>query len=145
MDKKTLWKEKGFIITVDSFLGITLIAVLILLAFGYMSLIKLDSWNNIDLKNSCSDLVSILDKTNVLNDSLLSYSTEGILDIFNSTPNNICFESTLFDDSFVVVLHAIKTGCTKSSTQVFSVERSIVLNDGATVSFFIARIEGWYK
>ena len=142
---KNFLKEKGFIITVDSFLSITLVAILMMLAFGYISLIKLDSWNSIDLKNSVSDLSILLDKTDSINSALLSYSTEGISSVLNSTPNNTCFESTVFDSGSTVVLHAIKTGCTKSSTQVFSVERSIVLNDNGVVSFFISRVEGWFK
>jgi len=146
MDKKIIFgKEKGFVMTVDAFLSITLIAIFVLLAFGYISLIKLDSWNSVDLKNSSSDVISILDKTNSFSDAILNYSTEGISSILNSTPNNICFESTIFDSSLNVILHSIKTGCTKNSSQVFSVERSIVLNNNGIVSFFIARIEGWSK
>lgn len=143
--EKFLLKEKGFVITIDSFLSITLVAIFVILAFGYISLIKLESWDSIDLKNSSSDVISILDKTNAFENALLSYSTEGIFSIINSTPSNICFESTVFDNESNIVLHLIKTGCTKNSTHVFSVERSIVLNKSGTVSFFIARIEGWFK
>jgi hypothetical protein len=145
MVKKIFLNKKGFVITIDSFLSITLVAIFVMLAFGYLSLIKLDSWNSIDLKNSSSDLISILDKTNTFQNALLSSSTEGVSSILNSTPNNICFESTVFNSDSTIVLHLIKTGCTKDSTQVYSVERSIVLNDNGNVSFFIARIEGWFK
>ena len=146
MSEKIIFgKEKGFVMTVDAFLSITLIAIFVLLAFGYISLIKLDSWNSVDLKNSVFDTISILEKTNLFNDALLNYSTEGISSIMNSTPNNVCFESTVFDNSLNVVLHSIKTGCTKNSSQIFSAERLIVLNNNGNVSFFIARIEGWSK
>jgi len=144
-EKNNYLKEKGFIITVDSFLSITLVTLLVILAFNYVSLIKLDSWDSVDLKNSSSDVISILDKSNSFNDALLSSSTEGISSILNSTPNNVCFESTVFDSDSNIVLHTIKTGCTKNSTSVFSVERSIVLNNSGVNSFFIARIEGWVK
>ena len=142
---KKVSKEKGFIITVDSFLSITLVALLIVLAFGYISLIKLESWNSIDLKNSVSDLSILLDKTDSVDNALLSYSTEGISSVLNSTPSNICFESTVFDSDSIVILHAIKTGCTKNSAQVFSAERLIVLNDNGSISFYISRVEGWFK
>jgi len=146
MSEKIIFgKEKGFVMTVDAFLSITLIAIFVLLAFGYISLIKLDSWDSVDLKNSCSDVISILDKTDLLNDAIASYSTENISSILNSTPNNICFELTMFNRDLDVILHSIKTGCTKNSTQTFSVERSIVSNINGSVSFFIARIEGWFK
>ncbi len=143
--KNFLLKENGFIVTVDSFLSITLVAILLVLAFGYISLIKLDSWDSIDLKDSCSDVISVLDKADYLSDAILSYSTENISSILNSTPNNKCFELTIFNSDSNIILHLIKTGCTKNLTQVFSVERSIVLNNNGSVSFFIARIEGWFK
>jgi hypothetical protein len=137
--------NKGFIITVDSFLGITLVAVFMILALVYLSLIRLDSWNSVDLKDSCSDLVSIMEKKGVIIDALLSSSSERISLVLNSTPSNKCFELIIFDDSSNNVIHSIKTGCVKNSTSVFSVERSIVLNDGSSVSFFVARINGWFK
>lgn len=137
--------EKGFIITVDSFLGITLVAIFVIMAFGFISLIRVDSWNSVDLKNACSDLSSILESENIISNALLSYSTEGILEVLDLTPSNICFESIIFDSDSNIVLHSIKTGCVKSSNQVFSTERSIVQNNGGTVSFFISRINGWFK
>lgn len=145
MGEKDNFNERGFIITVDSFLALTLVAVFVILAFGFISLVKIDSWNSVDLKNSSSDLSSVLDTSGVIKNALLSSSTEGILSILNSTPANICFESLVFDSDSNIVLHSIKTGCVKSSTQIFSTERLIVLNDSTNVSFFISRVNGWFK
>lgn len=143
--KKNNFNEKGFIITVDSFLALTLVAVFVIVAFGFISLVRIDSWNSVDLKNSSSDVSSILKSTGTINNALLGSSTEGILEILNNTPGNICFESMVFDSDSNIVLHSIKTGCIKNSTQVFSSERLIVLNDSGTISFFISRINGWFK
>lgn len=143
--KKNNFGEKGFIITVDSFLALTLVAVFVILAFGFISLVRIDSWNSVDLKNSSSDVSSILKSTGTINDALLSSSTEGILEILNATPGNICFESMIFDSDSNIVLHSIKTGCIKNSTQVFSSERLIVLNESGATSFFISRVNGWFK
>jgi hypothetical protein len=137
--------EKGFIITVDSFLAITIVAVFMILAFGYLSLVRIDSWNSVDLKNSCSDLASVLLKSDSINNALLGSTTEQISSVLNSTPSNVCFEVIVFDDSSSVVLHTIKTGCTKNSVQVFSAERSVVLNEDSDISFFVARVNGWFK
>ncbi|MGI6589837.1 MAG: hypothetical protein ACOX1V_04220 [Candidatus Iainarchaeum sp.] len=137
--------ENGFIITVDSFLGITLATIFIILALFYLSLISLDSWNAVDLKDSCSDLISVMEKNGVIVDALFSSSSEEISLILNSTPQNTCFELIIFDEESINVIHSIKTGCVKSSRSVFSVERSIVLNEGEGVSFFVARINGWFK
>lgn len=143
--KKSNFRERGFIITVDSFLALTLVAIFVILAFGFISLIRIDSWDSVDLKNSSSDLSSILKSTGVVKNALLGSSAEGVLEVLNSTPGNICFESMVFDSDSNIVIHSIKTGCIKNSTQVFSSERLIVLNDSGTISFFISRINGWFK
>lgn len=137
--------KKGFIITVDSFLGITLAFIFVILAFGFVSLVQIDSWNSIDLKNSVSDLSSIFESQNIISIALLSYSTEGVLDILNATPPSVCFESIVFDSELSIVLHSIKTGCNKNSNQVLSAERLIVVNDGVSISFFVSRVNGWFK
>ena len=136
--------RKGFIITVDSFLGLTLMAVFMMLSLVYLSLVSLDSWNSIDLKDSCSDLVSILEKEGVIDRALLSSSSEEASFFINSTPQSSCFELVVFDSLGDSVIHAIKTGCVKNSSSVFSVERSIVLND-EEINFFIVRVNGWFK
>ena len=111
--------ENGFIITVDSFLGITLATIFIILALFYLSLISLDSWNAVDLKDSCSDLISVMEKNGVIVDALFSSSSEEISLILNSTPQNTCFELIIFDEESINVIHSIKTGCVKSSRRVF--------------------------
>ena len=137
--------EKGFVITIDAFLSVTVVVLFVILAFFYLSNVGSVSWNSIDLKTIVSDELSVLEKSLVFEDALERGSSELILSSLNSTPNNYCFEVTLFSEVFSPIVHTIKTGCTKSATQIVSSERVIIVQSDFGPTSYIARVEGWSK
>ncbi|MFA6064468.1 MAG: hypothetical protein WCW44_01480 [archaeon] len=137
-------KEKGFIITVDSFISTTLVLVFVLVSFYYLSNISLNAWNTVDVRTLAFDEGAVLEKSLALENSVRLVSSESLLSSLNSTPSGYCFEATVFDASMTnPIIHAIKTGCTKNSTKVVSIDRAFIVRDGATSSFYIARIDVW--
>lgn len=137
--------KKGFIITVDSFLGVTLMLLFILLAFFFVSRAVLDSWNILDLKGIVFDEGSVLEKSGVFENAIKSSSSEELLTYLNSTPSNYCFSATIFSSDLSVRFYAIKGGCVNNVTNLVSYERTIVIRDANSVSYFLARTEGWVK
>jgi len=137
-------KEKGFIITVDSFISITLVLVFVLVSFYYLSNVTINSWNTVDARTLAFDEGAVLEKSLALENSIKQSSSEPLLSIINSTPSGYCFEVIVFDSTMVLpTVHAIKTGCTKNSSTLTSVERAFVVRENSIVSVYIARINVW--
>jgi hypothetical protein len=137
--------ERGFVITVDAFLSVTMIVLFIILSFFYLSKVNLSSWNSVDLKTMTSDELTVLEKSLVFEDALKRGSSELILSSLNSTPIGYCFEATLFSQSFSPIIHTIKAGCTKNATNIASNERVIIVPTDSTPLIYVARVEGWVK
>ncbi|MDD4251196.1 MAG: hypothetical protein PHX27_03325 [Candidatus ainarchaeum sp.] len=144
--KKDNLGSKGFVITSDSFLGLTILFVLILASMFYISQVSFNSWNNIDLINSARDVLIVFDKASYFENAILQGSSEVLVEKINSTPKSLCFELSLIPkDSSIPLIIALKSGCFKNFNELIVVNRSIIVNDGASVSFFTARVEAWYK
>ena len=139
-------KNNGFVVTSDSFLGLTLLFLLVLASIYYTSQISFDSWNNIDLINSARDLSTVLDKGNFFENAIKQGSSELLLEKINLTPQSFCFEVSVFPENVVVPsLVASKSGCVKNYEELIVVNRAIVVNDVNSISFYTACVEAWYK
>ncbi|MFA6268824.1 MAG: hypothetical protein WCW13_03015 [archaeon] len=138
-------KQKGFLITVDAFLSVTLILLIIILSFFYLSKVTLDSWDKVDLISLVFDEASVLEKSLAIENSILQSSSENILDYLNNTPSGVCFEVTVFSSTLVPEVHALKNGCVGRADDVVSYERTVAVRNLSSVTFYIFRVEGWLK
>ncbi len=144
--KKVFWSsERGFVITVDAFLSVVVMILLILASFFYLSKVSSNSWNVVDLRNIVSDKAVVLEKNHIFEDSILRDSSELLEASLNLVPEPYCLEATVLNASLSPVVHAVKVGCTSTPTQIISSERTIILRSDAGSSFFIAKVEGWVK
>lgn len=136
--------SRGFVLTVDSFIGLTMLLFLVLVSLYYVSQLNLASWNSIDLKNAVFDELSVLEKDSVLKGAVLESSSEGMLSALNLSPPTYCFEVVIFDKNVSSPLvHAVKTGCTKTGAQSSSAERSFVVDGNNSATIYVARATGW--
>lgn len=140
MGKKILSK-KGFIITTDSFIGIILMAFIIIVSIFYISIINLSAWNSIDLINNSRDISIVLEKSGVFKNSVEQESSELLLENLNATKENICFEVKIDKINFEDFIIVKKSGCTKKTEESLIVNRTFV--DGN--NFYITTVEAWYK
>jgi hypothetical protein len=139
-----LLKNNGFIITSDSFLGLTLLFLLVLISMVYVSQINFDYWNNINLIDSARDVSIVFDKGNFFEQAILEGSSELLLEKLNSTPGQLCFEVSIFSEgSKIPQMVASKYGCSKKNNEV-SVVRAVVVEDDG-FDFYLARVGAWYK
>jgi len=114
-------------------------------ALFYLSQSKVDSWNTVDLKFAVNDLSSVLEKNSVFESTIKQSSSELLLEKLNASAQKYCFSATIFDSGLNVFIAATKTGCTKSSEQILSTERTVVVNSDGDISFYVARIDGWFN
>ena len=140
-------EEKGFVLTVDAFLSVTLILLFIILSFFYLSKTSVYSWNAVDLRLVTGDELAVLEKGGVLESAIKQSSSEGILSALNDTPNSYCFSLTVYDYSAALApkLNSVKSGCAQKGNDVSSVERTIISRNASDINFYIARLEGWRK
>ena len=138
---------KGFIITIDAFMGLSMLAFIIVISFFYLSTVSLTSWNTIDLINTTRDEVVVLEKQQVLENAMKQSSADLILSKLNATPDSHCFELSIFseDNLDIPVLYALKTGCTKDYAQLVVADRTFIVNTDTNVEFYVAKLGGWYK
>jgi len=138
---------RGFVLSVDSFIGITLLSLIVLSSFMYLSQISSSEWNAVDSTNISRDELTVLDKTLILENAIKEGSAELITAALNSSPSAYCFELSVFDQNNTSYpkIYALKAGCTKSFSDISVAERSIVVNDYNVMNFYIARIGVWYK
>ncbi len=140
-------RSRGFIISADAFLAITLLAVLASIAFFYLSTVSFTAWDNIDLINAVRDEAIVLEKQQVFENAIKQQSADPLLSKLNSTPNAFCFEVSIFseDNLDIPIIYVSKTGCTKNFSELVVANRTIVSNSDTSVGFYIAKVGGWYK
>jgi hypothetical protein len=138
-------KDKGFVLTTDAFIGVTLLALLMLTSLSFVSQIELNSWNFINLLSSTRDLSIVLEEDDVLKNAVLQNSSEALLNSINSTPSNLCFEVSVFEENnSVPVLSGVKAGCIKSFSDLIIINNSFVIRSN-DIGFYFSKIEGWVK
>jgi len=139
--------SKGFLISADSFLALTLLFVFILFSFFYISKTSSDSWNELDLITAARDESAVLEKSGVLESSVKSSSSDLILEYLSSTPHNYCYDVGIFSPTnlSLPIISVKKSGCFSSSEKVSSAERTFMVVNDSSVDFYIARILVWIK
>ena len=140
-------QNKEFIISTDAFIGLSMLAFIVVISFFYLSTVSLTSWNTIDLIDTVRDEAIVLEKQQVFEDAIKQSSIDLVLSKLNATSDQFCFELSVFAESNldVPVLYAIKTGCTKNYEQLVVADRTVVVNTDTDVDFYIAKLGGWYK
>jgi hypothetical protein len=139
-------KNKGFILSSDAFLGLTLLSILIIVSFGYVAQINSNVWNNVDLINAGRDVMLTFKENNIFENTVRQNSAEILLDNLNSTPNSFCFEINIFEesDTSVPIINVIKTGCIKNYDEFVVVNGSLVINND-NLDYYLVRVGTWYK
>jgi hypothetical protein len=139
--------KRGLFISTDSFVGLILVFILILTSMVFLSQVSFNSWNSIDLISASRDLATVLEKSNILQNSITQNSAEPISSALVTTPQSFCFEVTIFesDNLLLPIISTIKPGCVKYSKEISSVERTVIVKENNLIKYYIARVSGWYK
>lgn len=148
--------SKGFFFTVDSFLAITFVTAVVLLALFNLSNVRLDAWNSIDLLYATNDMLTVLEKSGTLDDSfelnpldneITPTSSESVLNYLNNSSHALCFELTAFRDGNLLdpIFYVIEDDCSNESSEVTVVERPFVIVKGDIIQINTVRLSGWRK
>ena len=71
--------NKGFIITTDAFIGLTLLALITVISFFYLSTVVQSSWNTVDLINLARDEATVLEKQQIFENAIKQSSADLLL------------------------------------------------------------------
>ena len=131
---------KGFVITLDAVLALLLMLTILLTITSTFSKVSSESWGNVHLRQLSFDTLTILEKSNMLNNAIKSNSSAEISDFLSrETPNNICMVLKIFrgqEANFIIA----KGGCEqKSEFQI--ARRSFVVDK----EFYFAEISTWNR
>jgi hypothetical protein len=141
---------------VDSFLAITFVTAVVLLALFNLSNVRLDAWNSIDLLYATNDMLTVLEKSGTLNDSfelnsfgdeIIIASDQNVLNYLNNSSHALCFELTVFGDGNLLdpIFYVIEDDCLKESVEVTVVERPFVIVKGDIIEINTVQLSGWRK
>ncbi len=147
---------KGFFFTIDSFLAITFISAIILLSFFHMSSVQTSSWSLVDMRVVTNDVLLFLEnkgsfddsfKINASEDEIIVASGRGILGDLNNVSDIYCFELFIFEDGNILnpVLYVLEPSCSMGVSEIFSIERPLVIIKEDIVQNYIVRLKGWKK
>ena len=140
--------KKGFVITLDAFLSLVLVLVLVFAAYSAISGTTATAWDTVQLKTLAQDEATVLQKSRAADAANFVWSGMDLVEIMNVSPVRVCFESSiLYGPDRSVLVHALKTGCVKNASEIVAVERSFVtigVSDPSLIANDIIRVEAWW-
>lgn len=144
---KFINSKKGFILSTDAFLGLALMFIVVLVSYAYINQSSNNTWSSLDLVSFARDEAAVLEKSLALKNSILSSSAEPILEYISFAPDAYCIEVNIFSSSNLVspIITATKPGCTKSFSNIAFVDRTVVVNSGSSINYYIAKVGVWFK
>jgi hypothetical protein len=133
---------KGFVISVEGLIGLSIAFALLLSITLNFSESKFGSFNETKLSLVSEDVLTVLEKSGKLENAVKENTSKEISKYLNKTSKNVCFEVNLFDyeDSSMALSTATKKGCKKTSS-VTSIKRSFSIEG----KFYWAEMKAWHK
>lgn len=141
--------SRGIIISVDALLAILIVLSLLGLATFYFGQIGFEAQNSLYLKKVGMDVLSVMEKNEVLEDIIENDTIVLAKPFLEALPHNICGEIKIYEynDTETVKLSTVKKDCKKSKQEIASIKRSFVrkLGSSANVQVYLAEVNTWQR
>lgn len=102
-----------------------------------------DAWPDSHLQRYSMDLLSVLEKSGTLEESVTTDDADGIRDIISQTPDAMCFLMEIYHDSDIVI-SIEKQDCLPTGRRRLITRRTFIASNGQT-ELYDARVYSWYK
>jgi len=137
--------KRGFLISFDGILSISVAFVFFLTAIFYLSGVESSSRQSSYLKDFSMDIASVLEKSGDLESAIDNNSVGPIESFLNRTPKNVCTQLRLFDkdDTSNSVMIVRKNGCLDDYTERTALKRSFFVE--SKDEFYLAEVNSWFK
>jgi len=138
-------KERGFIISFDGMVALSLAFILFIAAATYLAGVQSNARGSVFLKEFSMDAATVLEKSGLLEETVERNSSAGLRSFLNKMPAAVCMEVKIFDNSDLVNAEVVvlKAGCTAEYFEKTSLKRGFVAGDDP--EFYIAEVSAWKK
>ena len=133
--------NRGILFSIDATIAIIIAIVLISIAFFYLGEIDLQETSNTDLVEYGRSVLVVMEKNEVLANSILTNSSLEIVGFFdNYTKSNACFNLEVEDVNGIQQFLVYKTGCSLPVNKDV-VKRTFIVNKN---DIYLAKMEAYY-
>lgn len=133
--------RKGIFFSVDAIIAIMVAVVLFSIAFFYLGEIEIQETSSTDLLEYSRSVLVVMEKDDVLADSILTGSSLGVVGFFDDhTKSNSCFSLEVEDVNGVQQYLVYKTGC-GSTVNKDVVKRTFIVDKN---EIYLAKMEAYY-
>ncbi len=135
--------KKGFVISIDAMLALSVTLVLFIAAAFYLARVESSATPSLFLKEFSMDAGTVLEKTRILENAVEKNSSVELSSFLNKLPQNVCLEVSIFneDDLESAELTVLKNGCNANYAEKTSIKRGFLA--GSPPQFYVARISAW--
>ena len=130
--------KKGFFLTIDGLIALTMLMVALLLITSQT--FQPQTPRGIYLKQVSTDVLTILDINGRI-DATLAGNTTGVREVFEALPITICMQLNLENTVNGTTISIPRPGCSGYGNQLQIVYRTF--SSGNTQ--YVARLESWYN
>ena len=140
-------KENGFIISFEALIALLVFAVLISTSLFYLGQVEAEARNSLLLKETAADVLTVLDKTNVLQSVIYRSRSTGINSFLARLPYNICAEVLIYSEADLntATVSVLRQDCEKTFGELATVKRDFFTESNGNLEFYIAELNMWVK
>ena len=133
--------SKAFIFTLDAILSVVLCTILFFSAYSILSKFQYSTARQTSLYDTCADVLTSLEKSHALRDSIYYSRTSDIRDILTNISSNICSDLVVYSSDNTPLLLVQRADCQCTESQTSLVRSFVIPNSNGTLSEYIAKME----
>ena len=139
-------KHKGFIISFDGMLALSVTLILFIAAAYYLARVESSAVSSVSLREFSMDVATVLEKSEMLERAVERDSAAEIRSLVNKMPESICLEVKIYssDDLENADIIVLRGGCTAEYEERTSAKRSFLAGSW-NPSLHLAEVGAWYK
>lgn len=138
-----MFGSKAFLITVDAILAIMLASVLFIYATNTIDDVKFDAWRDNHLQRYSMDLLTVLEKSNVLEAAVVTGDYTDVRYVVGKTSPSICMLLEISDGDRIIA-SIEKQNCAPTGKRRLTTRRTFVAV-GDVTKVYTAKLYSWYK
>ena len=136
---------KGFVISFDGLLALSVTLILFIAAASYLARVESSAVSSVSLREFSVDVAAVLEKSGMLERAVERDSVAEIRSFVNKMPEGVCIEVKVYgsgdlENAGIIVL---RSGCTAVYEEKTSAKRGFLA--GGSPSLHMAEVSAWYK
>lgn len=135
--------SKAFLITVDAILALLVATTFFIYATDTINDVKFDAWRDNHLQRYSMDLLTVLEKSNILETAVVTGDYTNVRYVVSRTSPSICMLLEI-KDSDTVVASIEKQDCAPTGKRRLTTRRTFVAV-GDVTKVYTAKLYSWYK